>query len=107
MKWKIKTVKKTFSINSDLLDFLDNQSNKSQIVNDALRLIKIRKGYENEIERKAKIEMLELDKFMLKHNIEHVSKDDPDYKVFEQARKNPNPEYYTLEEMEKEFNLWS
>jgi len=101
MKTKVKSVKKTFSINSDLLDFLDDQPNKSKIVNEALRLIKIRKGYESEIEKKAKIEMLELEKFMLKHNIEHVSKDDPDYKVFEDARKNPDPEYYTLEEAEK------
>jgi len=101
MRSKVKTVKKTFSIKENLIEELNNFPNKSKLVNDWLELILKRRRYEEVIEKKAQEEMKGLEEFMLKNNIEYVSRDDPDYKVFEEARKNPNPEYYTLEEAEK------
>ena len=107
MKTKVRTIKKTFSIRENLVEELSSYSNKSKLVNEWIELVLKRRRYEEAFIKKAKEEMEEMEKFMLKHNIERVEKDDPDYKVFEEARKNPNPVYYTVEEFEKEFNLWS
>lgn len=63
MKWKMKTVKKTFSIRENLIEELNNFPNKSSLVNDWLELILNRRKYEEALAKKYQ---KELDNFEIK-----------------------------------------
>ncbi len=103
------TIKRTFSIKKDLMERLDSFPNKSKIVNEWLELVFRRNSYEEAIQKKAEEEMKEVDEFMKKHDIEYVYPWDPDYEITRKTvddYKNWKWEFYTLEEIEKEFSLW-